>query len=129
MPFQSSAQERFMRSQHPDIAKRWTSEFGSFKGQKQNFKPSPKSESNETPKLGLKALPRVPANKRDYGMLTPDAKARHTYEKAATEQQYTAEAPVQAHTGSRPGKMSIREGTLLDSLAKRDVNLATRKKV
>lgn len=29
MPFRSTAQRRFMWSQHPDIARRWTNEFGS----------------------------------------------------------------------------------------------------
>lgn len=31
MPFQSEAQRRFMYSQHPDIAKRWTAEGGTPK--------------------------------------------------------------------------------------------------
>jgi len=28
MPFKSKAQERFMFSQHPDIAKRWAKKYG-----------------------------------------------------------------------------------------------------
>lgn len=29
MPFQSAAQRRFMYSQHPEIAKRWSKKYGS----------------------------------------------------------------------------------------------------
>lgn len=29
MPFRSEEQRRFMWSQHPDIARRWTAEYGS----------------------------------------------------------------------------------------------------
>lgn len=30
MPFRSEAQRRYMWSQHPEIAKRWTKEYGSI---------------------------------------------------------------------------------------------------
>lgn len=32
MPFQSEAQRRFLWSKHPEIAKRWSKEYGSGKG-------------------------------------------------------------------------------------------------
>lgn len=30
MPFRSDAQRKFMYAQHPDIAKRWSAEYGSM---------------------------------------------------------------------------------------------------
>jgi hypothetical protein len=75
MPFQSVAQERFMWAHHPELARKWSSEFGSFKGS-QNFRPSPKSESGETWRQGLAKLPRRPGALRDFGVLKPSAEAR-----------------------------------------------------
>ena len=122
-----------MWAEHPDIARRWTSEFGSFKGQRQNFKPSPSSESEESQKKGQVKLPRVPEVKRDFGPLHPSAKARLKTSKAASTQESDEEDGVEAHTGSpRPGsteKMSLKTHHVLDPLAKRDARVAARKRV
>ncbi len=118
-----------MRAEHPEIARRWTSEFGSFKGS-QNFKPSPKSESNETPKLGLKALPRKPEVKRDFGPLKPSAKARLKTSSQASTRESDEEWGTEAHLlGAHNGrqKMKLKGEHVLDPFAKRDSNLATRK--
>src|SRR5450631_2562729 len=111
MPFQSRAQEAFMYSQHPDIAKRWNSEFGSFKNQKQNFKPSPASESNESPQKGLTTLPRKPEVKRDFGPLHPGAKERLKTSHTASTKQSDEEDGVEAHLLSAhngPQKMKLK---------------------
>ena len=39
MPFKSSIQEKFMYSQHPDIAKKWTEEYGQQKNLPRKVKP------------------------------------------------------------------------------------------
>jgi hypothetical protein len=47
MPFQSEAQRRFMWSQHPDIAQRWTNEYGSTPVKHPGFKAISKSIQSE----------------------------------------------------------------------------------
>ena len=118
-----------MYAEHPSIAKRWSSEFGSFKGQKQNFKPSPASESNESPQKGLTTLPRKPEVKRDFGPLHPGAKERLKTSHTASTKQSDEEDGVEAHTGSRPGKMKLKTNHVIDPLGKRDIRVAARKRV
>jgi hypothetical protein len=65
-----------MWANHPGIARRWTSEYGSFRGGSQAFKASPRSESGETWKKGTERVPRLPGSKRDFGGLNPSASAR-----------------------------------------------------
>lgn len=108
-----------MRAEHPAIAKRWTSEYGSFHGS-QNFKPSPVSKDSPTPA-------KLPGLRRDFKNLTPSHVARHT-PKRASEAEAMAEGSVQAHIASRPGeKMSLKDGT--SGFALRDSKLAGRKRI
>jgi hypothetical protein len=102
MPFQSRAQERFMWAEHPELARKWSSEFGSFRGS-QNFKPSPKSESHETWKLGVAKLARKPGALRDFGALKPSAQARFSPRRAKFPNQLESdkETGVQFVPGSR----------------------------
>ncbi len=95
-----------MYSQHPEIAKRWTSEFGTFNGGgSQHFKKSPKTESDETWKKGVSEQPKLPGVKRDFAHLKPDQSARHT-PAAANERESMAEGVgVQFMHGSRGSEL------------------------
>jgi hypothetical protein len=127
LPFVSGKQERWMYQNHPDIAKRWTAEFGSTK-QRQNFKPSPSSESNETPKLGQPTLPRRPEVKRDFGPLHPSTKARlKTSSQASTKESDEEDAVEAHHLDGRKEKMSLKGNKVLDPFAKRDSKISIRK--
>jgi hypothetical protein len=112
------AQKRFMETNHPGMAHRWM----------QNANKS--SESNESPQPGLKELPRVPEAKRDFGPLHPGAKQRLKTSGAASTQQSDEEDGVEAHhPRGGPEKMSLKSNHVLDPLGKRDVKVATRKRV
>lgn len=126
MPFVSGRQERFMWAQHPDIARRWTSEFGSFKSTRQAFKASPESESGESWRPGVKKGPRLPGAKRDFAKLTPSASARHKPASSRTpnEQEAMAEQPTVFQHGSRHSELGKPEA--LGGLRRRDVLNATR---
>jgi hypothetical protein len=103
-----------MRRNYPAIARRWEA-LG--------------TSSEESPNPKIQSLPRVPANKRDYGMLHPSAKARHAYSSPASEQESMNEGTgVAAHFASRPGKMSLFSGKPT-GFALRDTNAARRRKV
>lgn len=55
MPFKSKAQQRFMYSQHPDIAKRWEDETPNIKklpARVKSKKPRVRSKSKLSPRLG-----------------------------------------------------------------------------
>ena len=51
MPFQSKAQQRFMFSQHPEMAKRWADETP-------NIKSLPEHKSSKKVKLKVKKKPK-----------------------------------------------------------------------
>ncbi len=90
MPFKNEAQRRALWAKHPDIARRWTAEFGS--------RPQPSTGANRIPK------------RDDFAGLTPSAKARHTYKKPAREQESMKEGPVRAAAAARAGKMNLMKG-------------------
>ena len=125
MPFLSQAQRGFMYANHPDIAKRW--ERLTPKGQELPAQHGTSSEESPNPKI--QKLPRKSEQKRDYGMLAPSSKSRFKISGPANEKESSEEWGVEAHTGSRPGKMHLKSKNLLEPLAKRDVAIATRKKV
>jgi hypothetical protein len=124
MPFASSRQERFMFAEHPDIAKRWSSEFGSFKSTGQAFKPSPRSESHEVWAKGVDHKPRLPGVKRDFKGLTPSEIDRH-HPKAASESEAMSEGQgTTFQHGSRHHELG--EPEKLQGLRRRDVLSASR---
>jgi hypothetical protein len=47
MPFESEAQRRFMWSQHPDIAQRWSDKYGTGKGLPYHKRKSKRSASRK----------------------------------------------------------------------------------
>ncbi len=79
-----------MYANHPDIAKRWSAEFGD--------KPQPSSGQGQ--KGG---------GKSDYSMLVPGPRARHTPFRA-TEQEATKESGLKAAQGARKGKLKLPKG-------------------
>lgn len=111
MPFASAKQERWMRANHPAIAARWTSEFGTFKGGgSQHFKASPKSESSETWKRGVQTQPKLPGVKRDFAHLTPSQSARHKPASKSTpnEKEAMQEPPgLELMHGSRGSELGV----------------------
>lgn len=109
MPFVSPQQERFMWARHPSIAKRWASEFGSFRAGSQHFKPSPQSESHETWAKGKLKLPRVPGPDRDFSHLKPSQSARHLPKgPKPNEKEAMDEGPgVQFMHGSRHSELGV----------------------
>ncbi len=90
MPFRSEAQRRFMWARHPDIARRWTAEYGS----------TPQPSSGQGQKGG---------GASDYKALTPGPRARHTPFRA-TEQEATRDGKLSAAKGARPGKLKLPKG-------------------
>ncbi len=106
-----------MEQNHPGMAERWMKHGNA------------ESESNETPKKGVKALPRKPEVKRDFAMLTPSASARHPYSKQTNERDSMEEDGVEGTPEGSKGKMSLKTTNVLDPLAKRDAKLATRKRI
>ncbi len=52
MPFQSKAQEAFLYSQHPDVAKKWQEEYGQQKLTGYKFK-APKDPLPKSPWLNM----------------------------------------------------------------------------
>ena len=111
MPFRSQAQMRFLYARHPAIAKRWQNEYHqSGKGLPQRIggkdtpplhlvKATPTNESNNPL---ISRPPRLPGNKRDFGMLRPSAAARFTPKNKPypNQQQSDKESPVQGHSPS-----------------------------
>jgi hypothetical protein len=128
VPFASQAQRAFMYENHPDIAKRWEAVTPRGKLPEHVIpNANPSSESNESPKPGLKKLPRTPEVKRDFGPLHPSAKSRLKTSHTASTKESDEEDAVEFHPGSRPGKMSLKGSKVLDPLAKRDAAVATTK--
>ena len=113
----NAEQKRFMEQNHPGMAHRWMAHGNA------------ESESNETPKKGVKALPRKPEVKRDFGALTPSANARHKYSKGTSETTSMEEDGVEGTPEGSKGKMSLKTTNVLDPYAKRDAKLATRKRI
>jgi hypothetical protein len=107
MPFASEAQKRFMYAQHPEIAKRWSAEEG--RGGSQRFKPSPSSESNESPRNGVTKLSRLPGVERDFAHLKPSQAARHPPAGKASpnEREAMQETGVQFVHGSRHTELGV----------------------
>jgi hypothetical protein len=81
-PFKSAKQERYLRANHPAIAKRWAAEYGPAKDSAGR---PPKSRTDTT----------------DFKPLSPGPKARHRYSKPAKEQDSMKEGKVKAMPGSR----------------------------
>ena len=50
LPFRSSKQERYMWLFHPAIAKKWTTEYGSFKSKKKSKGGKKRAEKKKTNK-------------------------------------------------------------------------------
>jgi hypothetical protein len=128
MPFQSQAQRAWMYSNHPAMAKRWEAVTPKGKLPEHKMKnANAESESNETPNPRIAKLPRVEEKKRDFGPLHPSAQARIKTSKTASTKESDEEWGVEAHHGSRKGKMNLKDRT--SGFAKRDSNQAARKKV
>ena len=130
MPFQSQAQRAWMYEHHPAMAKRWESVTPKGKLPEHHMAhANESSESEESQKPGQKKLPRLPEVKRDFGPLTPSAKARMKTSGQASTKESDEEDGVEGTPEGSSGKMSLKTKNVLDPFAKRDSNLAARKKV
>lgn len=81
MPFLSSKQERFMWANHPDIARRWASEYGSYEHPTSLSKAklrSPKGvmHSEESASPQIHSLPKKGGFQRDFAKLKPSSSER-----------------------------------------------------
>lgn len=136
MPFASQAQARFMYARHPDIAKRWTREFGGYKGlpehvggkggtQHMNMKPSG-TPSNESWQPATTRVPRIPGVKRDYGMLKPSASKRFIPKNSPhpNETEHSKEGPVEGLHGSNPPFRHLKTPTREKGFTGRDERVA-----
>jgi hypothetical protein len=123
MPFKSQAQERFMRNEHPSIAKRWVREYG--QPRRLSPKVNPESQTNETQGPQKDRIARLPGPRRDFKGLDPSQSARHT-PKAATEAEAMSEGKgIELVPGSRHRELGTPEKH--KGLTGRDVNVAVRK--
>jgi hypothetical protein len=86
------------------------------------------TSSEESPNPKIQKLPRKPGNQRDFGMLTPGAKARHAYSGPASEQESMSEGKVESAFGQRPGE-KMRLSNSSTPYQHRDMQTALRKKV
>jgi hypothetical protein len=113
-----------MYAKHPDIAKRWSAEFGAQKGLPEHVG----TPSNESPNPKITKLPRKPGKARDFAHLTPSHSARFPPAKSPVpnEAEAEAEAPVEAQHGAYKGRMSIPHEKPT-GLAARDVARASRR--
>jgi hypothetical protein len=107
----------WMDTNHPGMASRWMANANAS------------SESNESSKPGLKKLPRAPESKRDWGALVPSPQNRLKLSKRASEKDSMEEDGTEGTPEGATGKMKIKTTNVLEPLAKRDSNLAARKKV
>lgn len=116
-----------MWAKHPDIARRWTQEFGSGgKGLPQHVSGSG-TPSNESPNPRVAKLPRVPAGKRDFGGLHPSQSHRfapkHSPHPNEAEAESEGHGVEHQHGSYKPHKMKLAPATPTGLLA-RDVNKA-----
>jgi hypothetical protein len=116
-------QAAWLRRAHPELAERWVQRGSGSR----RLSPSVPSSSEESQAPGVARLPRVAGERRDFGMLAPSGKARHSISRAASEQDAMLEGPVQAAPGARGGLLGLRDEQ--DGFARRDSGRAMRKRV
>lgn len=121
MPFRSAAQERFMFSRHPEIARRWVREFGSAQDYGRGSRHM--KDVNRPVSSGGRAPSRANAVERDFGGLRPGQSARHVPARA-NEVEAQKDGPVGFVEGSRHRELGVPERA--KGLRGRDVRRAAR---